>query len=540
MGRNQFYTPLVLAATLIIGIYLGGRLEFNESPIPAFTNNPKQAQKINQLINYINRDYVEVVNTDSLLDQTIDELLRKLDPHSSYISTTQIKSVEENMQGNFEGVGIEFNILKDTLVVVSAISGGPSEKVGIQSGDRIVEVEGENIAGVGIENDKVIGMLRGEKGSVVNIKIFRPGNSSLLDFSITRDEIPLYSVDASYLLDSITAYIKINRFAETTFEEYKKAFAHLKSRGAERLVLDLRGNPGGYLHMATALSDEFLEKGQLIVFTEGRNREKKYSYATAKGGFEDGKVVVLIDEGSASASEIVAGAIQDNDRGWVVGRRSFGKGLVQEQWELSDGSAVRLTVARYYTPSGRCIQKSYEGGYDEYMMEAYHRFENGESTSDSAMVADTSVYFTENGRTVYGGGGITPDFIIPLDTNLRSAGYYRILNGSDITAFAFEEADRLRSENISEEDFLSRFVINTESWLRFKKHAVNNGVTWPENIDENTLIKLKNRIHALIGRQLYGDDVFYRIFNRDDPVIKKALEVIDLPVIENATTSSAN
>ena len=526
MGKNQFYLPLVLAATLIIGIYMGGKLEFNERPLPGFSNNPKQAQKINQLINYINRDYVEEVNTDSLLDITINDFLHELDPHSSYISTAQIQSVEESMQGNFEGIGVEFNILKDTLVVVSAISGGPSERLGIQSGDRIVEVEGESIAGIGITNDRVIKMLRGEKGSVVSIKIFRPGNSDLLDFEITRNEIPIHSLDVAYLIDSATAYIKLNRFAETTYDEFHNALDELIRRGAEKLILDLRGNPGGYLHVANAIADEMLSDGELIVFTEGRNRKKSYTYATEKGIFESGKLVVLIDEGSASASEIIAGAIQDNDRGWIVGRRSFGKGLVQEQMELNDGSAVRLTVARYYTPSGRCIQKSYENGYEEYMMESYHRFENGELTSDTSVIADTLNYYTKGGRTVYGGGGILPDFTIPIDTSLSGTGYYTIVNQGEITVFALNEADRLRKNKMDETDFINSYTISEKTWRRFNAHLENEGVSWPAEMSEETKSWIENRLKALIARQLYGDEAFYRVYNRKDIVLKKGLEVL--------------
>lgn len=533
MGKNQFYIPLVLAATLIIGIYMGGKLEFNERPIPGFSSNPKQAQKINQLINYINRDYVEEVNTDSLLDETINEFLHKLDPHSSYISTAQIQSVEESMQGNFEGIGVEFNILKDTLIVVSAIAGGPSEMLGIQSGDRIVEVEGESIAGVGITNDEVIRMLRGEKGSKVSIKIFRPGDRGLLDFKITRNEIPIHSLDAAYLIDTTVAYIKLNRFAETTYDEFHDALKDLKAQGAEKLILDLRGNPGGYLHVANAIADDLLSDGELIVFTEGRNREKKYTYATEKGIFEEGQVVVLIDEGSASASEIIAGAIQDNDRGWIAGRRSFGKGLVQEQWELSDGSAVRLTVARYYTPSGRCIQKSYENGYDEYMMESYHRFESGELTSDTTVIADSLTYYTKGGRTVYGGGGILPDYTIPIDTSLAGTGYYQIVNRGELTVYALNEADRLRKNKPDPESFIMSFEITAEMWSRFKTHLNEQEVDWPNQMDSNAMALIENRLKSLIARQLYGDEAFYRIYNQRDEVLNKGLEIVEKSIADS-------
>jgi carboxyl-terminal processing protease len=530
MGKNQFYIPLVLAATLIIGIYMGGKLEFNQRPIPGFSSNPKQAQKINQLINYINRDYVEEVNADSLLDETINEFLHKLDPHSSYISTSEIKSVEESMQGNFEGIGVEFNILNDTLIVVSAIAGGPSELLGIQSGDRIIEVEGESIAGIGVTNDQVIKLLRGEKGSVVSVGILRPGNSELLNFEITRNEIPIHSLDVAYLIDTDIAYIKLNRFAETTYDEFHDALKDLKEQGAKKLILDLRGNPGGYLHVANAIADDLLSDGELIVFTEGRNREKNYTYATEKGIFEEGQVVVLIDEGSASASEIIAGAIQDNDRGWIAGRRSFGKGLVQEQWELSDGSAVRLTVARYYTPSGRCIQKSYENGYDEYMMESYHRFDNGELTSDTAIIADSLIYFTKNGREVYGGGGILPDFTIPIDTSLSGTGYYRIVNMGELTEFALREADRIRNKKPSEVEFVENFRLTEDAWKRFKNHILKNDVEWTKTLNPSAKEMLENRLIALIARQLYGDNAFYRIYNRRDEMLKKAIDALDWPL----------
>jgi len=460
---------------------------------------------------YIDQSYVDRVDADSLLGATIDQMLQQLDPHSSYIDAEYFSQVEENLHGSFYGIGVEFNIIQDTVVVVSAITGGPSEQLGIQSGDRIVIVERDTIAGVGIENAEVIQRLRGERGTEVQVQILRPGTPDLLSYKIIRDEIPLQSLDAAYLLNDSVGYIKLNRFAETTMDEYREQFEQLsnESRGLRGLILDLRGNPGGFLHIATQLADEFLAEGLDIVHTEGRMRAERDNLATRKGDWEQGGLAILIDAGSASASEIVAGAVQDHDRGWIVGERSFGKGLVQEQMPLSDGSAVRLTVARYYTPSGRCIQRPY----------------HSETMSDSARV-DT--FYTSLGRPVFDGGGILPDIHVAPDSVLYDRWYYYLMNHGDIRNFAFHQADSIRVQGRGWADFENT---PTQQWLmNFQKHVVALGFSWPQDLQPAVAELIGRQLKAMIARQLDGNESFYQILNQKDPAIDSAMRVLFQPI----------
>lgn len=520
--------PLLLSLSLIIGMFLGGRFTSHSSTTQ---KSMKADEKFSQVINFINRSYVDEPDDQELVEHAITGMLKELDPHSTYISLSEIEAMNQPLQGNFEGVGIEFNILKDTIMVVSPIAGGPSEALGIRAGDKIIKVDGENMAGKGITNMDVVNTLRGEKGTVVTVGIQRKGEDELLEFDIKRDKIPIYSVDAKYMIDDKIGYIKINRFSAKTMQEFHKAIMELSDQGMESLILDLKGNPGGYLNAAVQLADEFLEPGKKIVYTEGRAKPKQTFNSTPRGYFQKGKLVVLIDEGSASASEIVSGAVQDWDRGMVIGRRSFGKGLVQEPYELKDGSAIRLTVARYYTPTGRSIQKPYEGGVEDYYGESYERMTSGELFSmDSVEFADSLKFETPNGRTVYGGGGIMPDIFIPLDTAHRSDYFTQLVRKGLINQFALEYLDKNRKDIQSTfedlETFKNEFNKDGKITKAFVDFADKNGVEKdPKGLEKSKHV-IEVRMKALIGRQIWKSDGFYELINELDDSYQKAIMVI--------------
>lgn len=508
---------------LVTGIYIGYRYSYANRIRSKASNG-----KFEQLINYIQIRYVDTVNQTQLEDKALNTLLQSLDPHSSYVTAKEAKAMNEPLKGNFGGIGIEFNIIKDTIRVVSPISGGPSEALGILAGDMIVKIEGKNAAGVKITNQQVIEKLRGEYGTKVSISIKRRSEKKLIPFTITRDEIPIVSVDVWYMVNAKIGYIKISRFGATTYEEYMRAFNELKSKGMNVLVLDLRGNPGGYLNAAVMLSDEFLPPGKEIVHTKGRSESKKIHMATAKGSFENNKLVLLIDEGSASASEIVAGAVQDNDRGIIVGRRSFGKGLVQEEKEFEDGSAVRLTIARYYTPTGRCIQKPYEDGLEAYYGEELERFTHGElQNADSIKFADSLKYTTPGGKIVYGGGGIMPDEFVPIDTNGRSMYLNEVTYSGLLNQFSFDYADRNRSKlktYNSFEKFNKSFAIDESILNEFIAFAEKNKVKRKEaDIKKSTPI-LKVQLKALIARNIWNASGYYPVIHTIDKAFIKAVE----------------
>lgn len=493
--------PLIYAILISAGFYLGSR------------NAPTEINlgKINGIIQMIENHYVDTINTANFEDKAINAILNELDPHSSYISINDFKTVEEDMQGSFSGIGVQFNIIDDSIVVISAISGGPSENLGIQSGDRIVTVDKEDVANININNDWVIKRLRGKQGSIVNISIKRRGHKELIPFAIVRDEIPLYSVDAGIMLNGDIGYIKVNRFSATTYDEMIEKARSLKDKGMQKLILDLRNNPGGYLHIANKMCDEFLKDGELIVFTEGRNRSKKETFATENGELETIKIIVLINEGSASASEIVSGALQDNDRGLVIGRRSFGKGLVQEQISLNDGSVIRLTTQRYYTPSGRCIQKNHGDNNKNHHLELYIKKE--------AKFPDSLIYTTKNGRTVYGGGGITPDIIIERDTNVNYLQINKMISKGWVNEFCFDKSELLKNQNISHYSQIDIATIYNE-YLEFVKQKdalfkIRLGVT-EFNYFENFLL-------ASISRHLWDNDTYYKILSIDDEYIQRAI-----------------
>jgi carboxyl-terminal processing protease len=523
----KLYFPIILSLALIGGILLGISLNGNTPGNKTYVYN--HPNKINKVLNYIKKNYVDSVSEDQLQETAIPAILKELDPHSVYIPAKELKRVNEPLKGNFEGIGIQFSMQNDTVVVISVISGGPSEMVGLQPGDRIVEVNDSVVAGVNMSTNKIVSMLKGEKGTKVDVTVERPSASQRLDFTITRDEIPLYSVDVSYMIDPSTGYIKIDRFAKTTHREFTEAVKKLKKNDLEKVVVDLRGNSGGFLNAATNIADEFLKKDKLIVYTQGLHSPKQEIYASSGGICQDLEVAVLIDEWSASASEILAGAIQDNDRGIIVGRRSFGKGLVQEQIRMSDGSALRLTVARYYTPTGRCIQKPYENGRKQYYNDLNERFKHGEFfDADSIELADSLKYTTPAGDVVYGGGGIMPDYFVPVDTSYHSPLFSQVTNEGLIYNYAFQFADghRLQLQSFNTPDGINQYLEKNDIYSKFLDYAYDNGVS--ENIEgvRRSRKVINTRLKAYIARNIMDNEGFYPIIREVDETLEKAVNLL--------------
>lgn len=510
------------------------------------TDPKATVEKFNTLLYYIERMYVDSVNSEELVEHAIVHMLEELDPHSVYISKEELAAANEPLQGNFEGIGVQFNILKDTIFVVATIAGGPSEKLGIMAGDKIINVDGKPVAGIGINNQDVMGLLKGPKGTTVKVEIKRGGVKRLLDFDIIRDKIPIYSVDASYMIDDQIGYVKVNRFAKTTMVELREALVNLKSQGMNSLVLDLQGNGGGLLSTAIEMADEFLSDNRLLVYTEGRSFPKDETYSRRQGLFEKGRLVVLIDEGSASASEIVSGAIQDWDRGLIVGRRSFGKGLVQRPVELPDGSAVRLTVQKYYTPSGRCIQKPYDDGIEAYQKEKYERFETGELLSLEKLDLPDSLKFTTNiqKRTVYGGGGILPDIFVPIDTTYSSEYFNDMLRKGAMNQYALtwvdQNRDMLSSKYKSSDEFVKNFEVSRDITDGLVKYVEKEGIPFVKEDWDRSFEAVSIRMKALIGRNLYDYNVFYEVVNKLSPAYMKAINVLHDGTFEKAKLAHAD
>lgn len=492
----------------------------------------EQSYKFGKVLDLVNKHYVDTVNQEELVEFAITEMLHKLDPHSAYITRSDVEEMTEHLKGKFEGIGVTFNVLKDTIYIINPISGGPSEKVGIMAGDRIIKIEDENVAGVGIKNTDVIAKLRGEKGTKVTVYVKRRNVGKLLKFTITRDEIPIYSLDASYMINDSVGYIRLNSFGEKTMDEFFEASLELKKNHAKHLILDLSGNGGGLLDVAFMLSDQFLEADKMIVYTEGYNSPRREYKSTSSGIHEQGKLVIMIDEGSASASEIVSGAVQDWDRGLIVGRRSFGKGLVQRQITLPDFSVIRLTIARYYTPTGRLIQKPYDEGYEEYTKDLINRYNSGElSNEDSVHFLPSQKYRTlENQRLVYGGGGIFPDFFVPIDTSQNSQYYRDILGQGILNRFILEYVDKnrksLNKKYTEFEDFKQNFEVGSDIFDKLIKYGEKEGVELVEEDLEKSRKKLALLIKAYIARDLWTNSEFFEIINQDDPIFQKAVEVI--------------
>lgn len=527
MSENSIkskYLPIFLSIAIVIGIFIGIMISGNSK----FALKSKTYDKINDVINFVLQDYVDTISREKLQEKAITGMLESLDPHSVYIPAEDFNEANDPLMGNFEGIGVQFRIQNDTIMVVNTITGGPSEKVGLFAGDRIINIDGKNVAKIGIKDTDVIKKLKGKKGTKVKVGIYRRGVNHMLSFDIIRDVIPTYSIDISYMVDNNIGYIKLSKFSATTSLEFQEALIQLKAKGMNKLILDLRGNGGGLLNSAIDVADHFLGSHKIIVYTEGKNRPKQVASATSEGLFEKEPVVILIDEFSASASEIIAGAIQDNDRGLIIGRRSFGKGLVQEPFNLSDGSSVRLTVARYHTPTGRCIQKSYEHGLSEYMNDLNDRYLNGEfEKPDTTKFADSLKYKTPKGKIVYGGGGIMPDIYISMHSDKNLEYYNQLINKGLIYQFAFEYTDRSRKELSvykSVEDYNSRFVVSNRMFNEFLNFASANGVKKETKGFAESQPKILILLKAFIARNLYDDKGFYPIYLKTDNAFLKAVE----------------
>ena len=496
--------------------------------IPAFGQDA--VQKMDYFLRLLNSNYVEDVNLDSLVEIGIENILKNLDPHSVYLNREELKKANEPLEGNFEGVGIQFNILDDTINVVHVIIGGPSQRVGIEDGDKIVTVDGDTVAGIGITNDKVMKLLRGKKGTEVVVGVQRTGENKILDFLVVRDKIPLYALDAAYVTPDQIGYIKLSRFASTASEEVSNAIDSLKNLGMKSLILDLTGNGGGYLNQAQGLADLFLSDDKLIVYTEGKSQPRQDFKALEKGNFEKGRLVIMVDGSSASASEIVAGAVQDWDRGVLVGRRTFGKGLVQKSYFLPDYSAVRLTMAHYYIPSGRSIQKPYNLGLTKYAEDFIDRYKSGELFDESKMhLSDSTPYYTNAQRLVYGGGGVIPDVYVPADTTWRTDFYSKILRSGLFSKFTLKYVNNNRAELKTrfkdEVDFIKKFEVDSILWNDFLKAAEKKEIQSKEDYSAS-IYNMKLQLKALIGQNLFDSKIYYQIINELDPIYRKALEVI--------------
>jgi carboxyl-terminal processing protease len=490
-----------------------------------------QIQKIATLMQIIDYAYVDTVDMPGIVDETIATVLKELDPHSAYITKEDVEKANEPLEGRFEGIGITFQIFKDTILVIAPVPGGPSDKLGIMAGDKIIKIDGKKATGEKIDNQWVMDHLRGEKGTKVDVSIYRKGKRGLLDYTITRDEIPLHSIDATFMITPEIGYIKLNRFSRSSVDEFNESLASLKDEGMKKLILDLRGNSGGYLGTAVDLADEFLDYGKMIVYTKGLQNPKQEYKATPLGHFEKGELVVMINEGSASASEIVSGAVQDWDRGLVVGRRSFGKGLVQRPFPLPDGSVIRLTTARYYTPTGRSIQRPYEEGVEAYYKEIRDRYENGEMLSvDSIDFPDSLKYFTSNGRTVYGGGGIMPDVYFTWDSTWYSDYYSDIRRSGVMNQFTVDYVDKNRKalEAVygSPVEFRDHFSFD-EIEKPFFQLVEKEGVEFDEEGWEKSGETIRAQLKAMIARNLWTIDAYYMMIYEVDDELQKTVEILE-------------
>ncbi|MBI5541738.1 MAG: S41 family peptidase [Bacteroidia bacterium] len=494
--------------------------------------NQAASYKLSRVLDVINMFYVDTVSNDKLVEAAIVEMLKELDPHSVYVSADEVKEMNEPLEGNFEGIGVQFNIYNDTIMVVNPIPGGPSEKLGIRAGDRIIQIDGVNVAGVKIKNNDVFKKLRGKKGTLVTVSIARRNEKDLIDYTISRDKIPIYSLNASYMIDKEIGYIKLDRFSATTMTEFGEAISKLKKAGAKDLVLDLTGNGGGYLNTAVDLADQFLEDKKMVVYTQGNNSPRSDYKATNSGEWTDGRLIVLVDEGSASASEIVSGAIQDWDRGVIIGRRTFAKGLVQRPFNLPDGSLIRLTVARYYTPSGRLIQKSYENGFSEYSKDIIHRYNKGELIhADSIHFPDSLKFQTLNSkRNVYGGGGIMPDFFIPLDTNQYSDYYRSLIRKGVINKYVLTYIDNNRT-TLKEKypdfaKFKTEFIVDDVMIDSLVSMATKNSIEKKDDEIAKNKDDMKLFVKGMIANNLWNYSEYWEIINPSRPEYMKAIEVL--------------
>ncbi|HEY4788794.1 MAG TPA: S41 family peptidase [Bacteroidales bacterium] len=520
--------PLILALILISGIFIG--LKLNRSGISDRLLILPRGDKVNNVLNLIEDSYVDSVSRDNLEETAIEAILQKLDPHSVYIPADEFQAVNEPLEGNFSGIGIQFNAQNDTIIVVNTVPNGPSERIGLRAGDRLVRINDTIVAGVKMPTGDIVKRLKGPKGSKVKVTIKRLGVKDSIDFRVSRDVIPLYSVDAAYMLAPQVGYIKINKFAKTTHEEFLTAAKKLHKEGMKKIIVDLRGNSGGLLESAIRIADEFLDDHQLIVYTKGRARARTESYSKPGGECLKDSVIILIDESSASASEILAGAIQDNDRGWIVGRRSFGKCLVQEQSMLPGGAAIRLTIARYYTPSGRCIQKPYNNGKTNYFNELHNRILHGEmEQADSIKFNDSLRYKTVGGRIVYGGGGIMPDYFVPADTSLFSNYYYMLHEKGILYRFAFHYSDANRKilAKFKTYQALIKFLKKENVFEKMLDYADKQGIKKNYSDIKISSELLQTQLEAYIVRNFFDNNGFYPVYNTIDSTIKEAVIIFE-------------
>ncbi|RDY59985.1 S41 family peptidase [Flagellimonas nanhaiensis] len=537
--KNSYIWPTLLALAVAIGVFIGGKLHFNDTPEKLFTTNSKK-DKLNRLIDYIDYEYVDDIDTDSIVDVTVNNILGKLDPHSVYIPKSEMEEISENMKGDFGGIGVSFYMYRDTITVIRTIKNGPSYISGIKPGDRILTADNDTLFGRRIANSEVVSKLKGQVGTKVDLKVYRKSENKMMDVTVTRNKIPIKSVEAYYMVTPDMGFIKINRFAESTFKEFKDALRKLKLRGAKKLILDLRDNPGGYLGIAEKLADEFLEDDKLILYTKNKKGRIKKAFATKKGDFENKPVYVLINERSASASEIIAGALQDNDIGTIVGRRSFGKGLVQREMDLGDGSAVRLTVSRYYTPTGRSIQKSYKNGeHKDYYQKFMERYNSGELISvDSIKVADSLKFVTPKGKVVYGGGGIIPDVFVPIGSNEEEAIESMDDTYQFFSRFVFEhlEKDRKRYFDYTRNEFMEGYRVDDILFDEFIQFVLNRKIRLDFYAQEE---KIKAYIKANIAEQLFSPNISAQIKGDFDSMLQKVkeLDAIDLDISEKMEIS---
>ena len=546
MNKN-IWTPLwvslLLVLGILIGLYVDGSNKSSKQVRSAYVpvssgfdsadddlSTGDASAKMLYLFDLLKDRYVDTLNLSKLVEDAIPVIIEELDPHSNYIPAEELSDVQEQLEGSFSGVGIQFNIQQDTVMVIQVIAGGPSERAGILAGDRIVTVDDSTFCGKGISNERVLKTLRGEKGSHVKLGIRRTTSDELLSFDITRGDIPVNSVTATYLTGNV-GYVRVDNFGRNTYQEFINSLITLRSRGAEGYLVDLRGNGGGYLEVCIQMVNEFLPKGSLIVYTEGKSQPRSNVHADGRGNFQHMPVVVLIDDWSASASEIFSGAIQDNDRGTIVGRRSFGKGLVQQQFDLNDGSALRLTIARYYTPSGRCIQKPYEmGEREKYMMDVLERYNHGEFyNQDSIKLADSLRYETVGGRSVYAGGGIMPDIFVPIDTSYITPYYNKCINSGVVYSFAFQYSDRHREElqKFKSYDEMVQHLRSQHLLPDFVKFAASKKVTGSSDQLAQSGDEIERLIMAYIMRQCGNENFFYEMYNSSDKTYLRALQILE-------------
>ena len=527
MNKEKIWLPTLIGVAIAIGMWLGWTISHSKNS--SFISS-SHTEKLNDILQLMENKYVEKINIDSISEDLLVDAVTKLDPHSNYISKKELETINEGLNGSFSGIGVHFNIQRDTVMVISVIHGGPSERLGILPGDRIVSVNDSNFTGKGINNEKVISTLKGEKGTTVKVGIKRSSSNEILSFNIKREDVPIKSIDTYYMQTSNIGYIKISNFGGKTYQEFLVALASLKQQKATAFIIDLRGNPGGYLDAVIQMVNEFLERGDLIVYTEGRKYNREEVFADGSGSCKKDKVVILIDEFSASAAEIFAGAIQDNDRGTIIGRRSFGKGLVQQQFSLSDGSAVRLTTAKYYTPSGRCIQRPYQKGNREaYNMDIMNRYLHGEFVNkDSIKHVDTTKYYTKKRRIVYGGGGIMPDIFVAKDTIGFTPYFNKLADNGLIYSFAFKYADEHRKilQNIKQWDNLYLHLQCQPILNSFVKYAEQNGIKQnPGELHQSSKL-IMHMIYSYIAQNVAEDNIFYRIYNNNDKCIEEAIKAI--------------